>query len=163
MDPERPIFIIGSGRSGTTILYKLLAIHPDVAWFSVLSNRHPASRWPIHLHRLLDAPLVGDRLKHAIIAPSRLIPLLGILPSEGEDIYEGYCGLRQDVRLTEEDWEPETDQRLKDVFRLHLEVTGKDRFLSKRTSNAYGSSPGCSPTPTSSTSSGTGGRWPSPS
>ncbi len=135
MDPERTIFIIGSGRSGTTILYELLAIHPDLAWFSALSNRHPASRWAIHFHRLLDAPLVGNRFKHAIISRSRFIRHLGIVPSEGEDIYEGYCGFRQDVRLTEEDWQPEADQRLKDIFKLHLEITGKDRFLSKRTSN----------------------------
>jgi len=135
LDLERTIFIIGSGRSGTTILYKLLAIHPDLAWFSVLSNRHPASRWPIHLHRLLDVPLVGNRFKHAIISRSHPISHLGIVPSEGEDIYEGYCGLREDVRLTEEDWRPETDRKLKDVFRLHLEITGKDRFLSKRTGN----------------------------
>jgi len=30
----KPIFIIGVPRSGTTILYRTLCLHPDVAWFS---------------------------------------------------------------------------------------------------------------------------------
>lgn len=35
----RPVFIIGTGHSGTTILYKMLAKHPDFAWFSQYSCR----------------------------------------------------------------------------------------------------------------------------
>ena len=135
MDLERTVFVIGSGRSGTTVLYDLLATHPDLAWFSILSNRHPASRWPIHLHRLIDAPLFGERLARAIIVRSRWAPLLGIVPSEGEDIYEGHCELQKDVRTTEEDWRPEVEGRFKDAIRLHLSITRRDRFLSKRTSN----------------------------
>jgi hypothetical protein len=34
-----PIFILGAGHSGTTILYKMLSMHPDVAWFSQFSQR----------------------------------------------------------------------------------------------------------------------------
>ena len=41
MDTAGVIFIIGSGRSGTTLLYNLLATHSDVAWFSVLSHHKP--------------------------------------------------------------------------------------------------------------------------
>lgn len=29
-----PVFIIGMGHSGTTILYRMLALHPDAAWVS---------------------------------------------------------------------------------------------------------------------------------
>jgi len=34
MNPEvhRPIFIMGSPRSGTGILYRTMARHPDLAW-----------------------------------------------------------------------------------------------------------------------------------
>ena len=41
MDSEniKPIFIIGAGYSGTSILYKMLASHPDLAWFSQYSLR----------------------------------------------------------------------------------------------------------------------------
>lgn len=34
-----PIFIIGAGHSGTSILYRMLAMHPDFAWFSQYSCR----------------------------------------------------------------------------------------------------------------------------
>ncbi|MBD3208180.1 MAG: hypothetical protein GF370_01870, partial [Candidatus Nealsonbacteria bacterium] len=34
-----PIFIIGVAHSGTTILYKMLGMHPDVCWFSQFSAR----------------------------------------------------------------------------------------------------------------------------
>ena len=35
----KPVFIIGTGHSGTSILYKMLAMHPDFAWFSQYSCR----------------------------------------------------------------------------------------------------------------------------
>ena len=38
-DEVVPIFILGRGHSGTTILYNMLALHPDSAWFSQYSQR----------------------------------------------------------------------------------------------------------------------------
>jgi LPS sulfotransferase NodH len=29
---EKPLFIIGPGRSGTTLLLRLMALHPELAW-----------------------------------------------------------------------------------------------------------------------------------
>lgn len=36
---QKPIFIIGVEHSGTTILYRILAKHPELAWFSQYSLR----------------------------------------------------------------------------------------------------------------------------
>jgi hypothetical protein len=36
---DRPIFVVGVDHSGTTILYRMLARHPEVAWFSQYSLR----------------------------------------------------------------------------------------------------------------------------
>jgi|SRR5215218_10657530 len=33
-DPAAPLFLVGVPRSGTTLLYKLLCLHPDVAYIS---------------------------------------------------------------------------------------------------------------------------------
>jgi hypothetical protein len=35
----KPIFLIGSGRSGTTILFRLLCGHPDCAYVSNLTDQ----------------------------------------------------------------------------------------------------------------------------
>jgi len=34
MEINKPIFIVGVPRSGTTLIYRLLAQHPELAWFS---------------------------------------------------------------------------------------------------------------------------------
>ena len=82
---KKPIFIIGSGRSGTTILYKLLSIHPEVCWFSNYSDIFPNNPFLPILHRIIDIPLIGKELKKANISfkPHSLIPK----PSEGNNIY----------------------------------------------------------------------------
>lgn len=128
--------IIGSGRSGTTILYKLLAIHPELAWFSVLSNKYPGSKGWLRFHKLLDYRGVGKYMKKKIIEPTRFgsftVPYLR--PSEGEDIYAS-CGFDDGRRMTEEDYDEGMERKLKDLMKMHLEVTGKRRFINKRTAN----------------------------
>jgi hypothetical protein len=49
---DRPIFIVGVDHSGTSLLYRMLARHPEVAWFSQYSQRgggFPGRVWiPFH-------------------------------------------------------------------------------------------------------------------
>ncbi len=48
IDPVRAIGVIGAGHSGTTIVYRMLALHPDATWFSQYSRQ-----------ALMGAPGVG--------------------------------------------------------------------------------------------------------
>ena len=63
MKIKKPIFIIGSGRSGTTILYRLLCLHPDLCWFSNYSNRFPYLPVLSSIQRLQDLPYFGGKIK----------------------------------------------------------------------------------------------------
>jgi Sulfotransferase family len=56
MNAIMPVFVIGTFHSGTTILYRMLAMHPQVTWLSQFSQRHgriPGRRW-IPLSTQLD-------------------------------------------------------------------------------------------------------------
>lgn len=65
---DRPIFITGLGRSGTTIIHTLLSKHPNVNWLSLWVNKFPKqlyiNRW---LMRLIDVPLVNIYLKYRFV------------------------------------------------------------------------------------------------
>lgn len=39
LDPAPPVFVLGVDHSGTTILYRMLAHHPDLVWLSQFSLR----------------------------------------------------------------------------------------------------------------------------
>jgi len=43
LDINKPIFIVGVPRSGTTLLYDLMALHPDLAFFSQLDLKEMLS------------------------------------------------------------------------------------------------------------------------
>jgi hypothetical protein len=61
---DRPIFIVGSGRCGSTLFHQALSYHPQVAFLTEACARHPASAWQNRMiMRLLDAPLVGRYLR----------------------------------------------------------------------------------------------------
>jgi Sulfotransferase family len=58
--PEvRPVYVYGTQHSGTTILYNLLALHPDAAWFSQYSHRDGAvpGRRPMPMAHAADRVL----------------------------------------------------------------------------------------------------------
>jgi len=65
---ERPIFIIGAGRSGSTIFHRLLCGHPEVAWLpGALLNRFPGRVGLARaVMRAVDYPLVGGVLERRL-------------------------------------------------------------------------------------------------
>ena len=61
-----PVFVFGVDHSGTTILYRMLAYHPDLTWFSQFSlrrgeipgrRRRPIADGSILMLRVLRAPV----------------------------------------------------------------------------------------------------------
>lgn len=131
---DRPIFVIGMGRSGSTVLFELLATHPCVGWLSHHANRAPGLR-PLHaLSRLCDwSPAFRKAIERSDQRRSWLEKLrLG--PAEAYETWESICGekIRFDwllgVRASDE--EREAARRLvRDVLRW----TGKPRFAAKFT------------------------------
>jgi hypothetical protein len=62
---DRPLFIVGPHRSGTTLVYRVLSQHPDVGYLNRGNHRFP--RWPRLAHLLTragwsDAPLEAQRV-----------------------------------------------------------------------------------------------------
>lgn len=52
MKIQNAILIHGPGRSGTTLLNGILALHEDLAWISGYTNRYPKQLWLTYLNRL---------------------------------------------------------------------------------------------------------------
>lgn len=131
MKINKPIFIIGSGRSGTTVFYNYLSLHPEVCWFSNYSDRFLNIKLIPLTHRLLDLPFAGTRLKKGIISNRKFF----IKPTEAGRIYHDYCGFKHTIKTTENDFNFDTEKIFKEVIERHLSLTGKKRFLTKQTAN----------------------------
>jgi len=129
---EKPIFIVGSGRSGTTLLYNLLAVHPDVCWFSEFTDKYPDNPYGAVLQKLLQMPIIGIRLQRAVMSESA--PFF-IKPSEGSTIYDNYSGFVRHKRSTEKDRSGEVENKFKLTIKKHLMATGKSRFINKQPAN----------------------------
>lgn len=129
-DIYKPIFIVGSGRSGTTLLLDALSHHPDVAWFSNYTNRFPA------FPQL--AALSG--LRHTAIG--RLLEARGLCPRpaiEGNAIYS-HCGIHtllyeRQQALVESDLTAAARACFTRIVQAHLRFQRKSRFLHKNTNN----------------------------
>jgi hypothetical protein len=61
---DRPIFVVGVGRSGSSIFHQMFAEHPDLVWLSTLCDLLPFNLGPHRtLMRMIDWPLLGSLLK----------------------------------------------------------------------------------------------------
>jgi len=125
---EKPIFIVGVGRSGSTIFHRILSEHPHLAWLSPrLSNKFPSK---LSLYRRLmeaiDYPFIGDFVRRRF------------LPGEGYDFWEHHCrGFSEPCRdLLEMDASSKLKRELPEVLsqiltekrnRLLIKITGWPR------------------------------------
>jgi hypothetical protein len=111
---SRPVYVLGVAHSGTSILQKMLAYHPDAAWFSQYSLRdgsvsgrrrvpfaHAADRALRSVVRHDWRKEKGGRLKRLIPGPGEVHTiLLYVLAAESESdaadrlrrVVDGECG-----------------------------------------------------------------------
>ncbi|HET9444495.1 MAG TPA: sulfotransferase, partial [Acidimicrobiales bacterium] len=124
---ERPLFIVGCGRSGTTLLYDILCCPPELGWFSRYTNRWPALPQLAALNRLYPAAR-----RRGVTA--RAVPF----PSEGHAVWDRIrpASLRTHNRpLAEADVAPGEAERAATVIATHLRFHGRPRFVNKNTRN----------------------------
>lgn len=135
---EQVVFLVGAGRSGTTLLYKLLCLHSRLAYPTNYDHRLP---WlfPGLVSRLL-ADQTGAKLKawfnqggNAYLAKRSLVKKLFPMPVEGEFVYEA-CGI---PRTPAKGYQPDayTSNCLRKRFERIRCAMKADLVLSKRTAN----------------------------
>jgi len=96
-----PVFLVGPARSGTTLVYKLLCLHPETAWISNWLARFPEAfpatalnRIPVHAPHARRRVWFGEDGANAYVyggrrtTRDRLFPM----PHEGEPVYAA-CGI----------------------------------------------------------------------
>ena len=131
-------FLLGAGRSGTTLLYKLLCLHPQVAYISNYENH---SRWfPDGLAARMVAARLEDKQRawfnrggNAYFMDRPWVKKIFPTPHEGESVFAA-CGVplfpaRADLP------EPQVVARLRQRFDRIRRRAGAQVFLSKRTAN----------------------------
>ena len=71
---NKPIFVIGTGRSGSTVFFDILAKHPNVVWLSSLARNYP--RHPVLNSLLMHLRSLSlmDRILGGRFAPSEAYP-----------------------------------------------------------------------------------------
>ena len=84
---DRPIFLIGCPRSGTTVIFESLSIHPEVGWFSHYFDKWPNLPWINIATRFTNTPFFKIELKKG----RRLFPFIPE-PTEAWNIWSTACG-----------------------------------------------------------------------
>jgi hypothetical protein len=132
MKISKPIFLMGSGRSGTTVLFHHLSSHPQLCWFSNYSNHlNWIPMMPV-TQRILKAGASGSRL--AGDSQSNKGRKFSVRPAEGKKLYKK-AGLPSDRKYTEDDYDPVVAARFRKLIGRHIYWSGKPRFITKDTAN----------------------------
>lgn len=128
MSVDRPIFILGTGRCGSSLLLRLLGYHPALAWISHWTSYLPGDgRWA-SLARVHDLSPLQQLL---VSRPSRLVPQ----PTENYRLLnEATDGVfTRPGLLTAEDVTDTARARLHALVERHQDAAGKSRFVLKYT------------------------------
>ena len=119
---ENPIFIVGTGRCGSTMFHDVLSHHRELGWLSQLANNKPTglhwNRWGNHALRYPGLSWLAQRL---------------LTPSEPYRFWEQYCrGFSRPYRdITEDDVIPGVVPRVRQA--LDSAIPADSRLLAKIT------------------------------
>jgi hypothetical protein len=114
LNVHKPIFIVGSPRSGTSIFYRTMAKHPDLAWISNITKKFPASM-------LITRLIMLFREDHR--------------PTEANKIWAKYTKTDHES-LGKSDVSPAARRYLHHVVQNNLKIFNKTRFVNKCPGNA---------------------------
>lgn len=92
---KKTIFLIGMGRSGTTVLAEAISIHKDLGWISNYLQIFPSLPYLSFLNKLVDIPFLGFYLRGKKRQSEGLINFIRrFLPycTENYNIWEKFCG-----------------------------------------------------------------------
>lgn len=137
---DRPIFIIGPFRSGTTILEKIISEHPGVGYFRYASNIFPKAPVSGHLFLTLLWTLgVLDRDHVALVHNPRFLSS-ALSPYECEWIWSQSAKNLWDERCADltagaDFSDPAFERYLFSVIRRHMMLQRGSRFLNKNPVN----------------------------
>ncbi len=122
---QRPVIIVGTGRCGSTLLHRLLALHDQLGWLSTFNETLPRMTWLSVFSRLYRSPL-PSRLKTMRAFPK---------PFEAYRFWEAYLPgfSRRDAPQTAEDVEPSGAERVRRATARVLRYQGRERLLVKVT------------------------------
>ena len=127
----RAIFVVGVEHSGTTILYRMLARHPDLAWLSHYSMRDGEipnrCRVPFFsLINRLGASLFQTTWRKDFDIITTFMPN----PQEGNGIWDHFLPNTKKY-LTEEDYTDDVARRISSFFEKECQAWNKNRLLIK--------------------------------
>jgi hypothetical protein len=125
LETMRPVIIVGTGRCGSTLLYRVLAQHDDLGWLSTLNEVFPRQTWLAALSPAYRWPL-PTRIKDLKAFPK---------PYEAYRFWEHYLPgfSRRDRPLTAADAPPEGIPQVRRATTRVLRAQGKRRLLVKVT------------------------------
>src|SRR5579871_862196 len=136
-----PVFLLGPARSGTSLLYKALCLHPRAGYISNWVRKYPSApglaafnRLPRRLTAARRAVWFGSDSNAYVYGKARsTLERVFPMPVEGEPLF-AHCG------LTQYSWETEASaqqqrQALRKAFDTLRRSSGTDVIVSKRIAN----------------------------
>ena len=134
---DRPIFMIGVPRSGTTALSEAISLHEDLGWISNYVNRLPFLPWLALFDRITDNPSLGWLLRGKKGQDRRLASQLRrLLPHTDEafTFWKWYGGEKMLWSyLIDQAADAAERERLVNSLRTILSCQDKKRFFTKFT------------------------------
>jgi hypothetical protein len=123
---RRPILIVGTGRCGSTMLHRLIALHADVGWLSTLNEAHPTQAWLSVCSKLYRSNRFTREIKHKRYFPK---------PFEAYEFWEHFLPgfSRRDKPQTAEDVYAEGIDPVRRAVAQVMKYQGGERFLAKVT------------------------------